>query len=102
MINVPGEKAECYEKFQGLLGQEINRKESINYVKILTEKFKLADAISPATSTKFENFHKNIDKVKEVENYDEKSYFYFIRKRVQIPPSLILSLKNLLKQNVII
>lgn len=59
-----GEKGECYKKFQDLLGQEINRKETINYVKILTDKFKLADAISPTLSSKIENLNNATDKVR--------------------------------------
>jgi hypothetical protein len=63
-LNLSGSNAESFTKFHQSLGQEINRKENINYITILTEKYKSVETISPATSSKIENLAMNVDMVK--------------------------------------
>lgn len=66
MLNLTGNNAECFSKFQKSLGEEINKKETINYITILTEKYKLVEAISPGTSSKIENLSTHVDDVRAV------------------------------------
>lgn len=66
MLNLTGNNAECFTKFQQSLGEEINKKETINYITILAEKYKLAEAISPGTSSKIENLSTLAEDVKTI------------------------------------
>lgn len=54
VINLSDRTSGNFEGFQKSFGEEINRKETINYATILAEKYKLADAISPSTPGKVE------------------------------------------------
>lgn len=58
------ESSEAFKLFREALGEEINRKETVNYIKILTEKYQIAEGLTSLARSKSEIIPNSPDKVR--------------------------------------
>lgn len=54
LVNMSSDDSEAFKKLTEALGEEINRKETINYIKILTEKYEIAESLTSLARSKSE------------------------------------------------
>lgn len=54
LVNMSAEDSETFKRLTEALGEEINRKETINYIKILSEKYEIAESLTSQARSKSE------------------------------------------------
>lgn len=54
VVNLADASSDAFRRFSESLGSDIDRKETVNYIKILTEKFQIAESLASATQARAE------------------------------------------------
>jgi hypothetical protein len=58
------EVSSAFKIFREALGEEVNRKETVNYIKILAEKYEIAEGLTSLARSKSEIIPNSPDKVR--------------------------------------
>lgn len=63
IANFSSDDSGAFKLFSEALGEEINRKETVSYTKILAEKYQIAESLTSLARSKSEHIPNSADKV---------------------------------------